>query len=198
MTSVLRIFPIPGYPAERLTRDGEKVTVRPMIPDDADALLEFFRGISKEERFYLKDDVPSPRVIGQWISQLDYWRVLPLVVTIDARVIADATLHHGRAGARRHTGEVRVLVHPDYADQDVAGIVLGDLIRIASTRGLEKLVFEVVAGIEESARSMAETVGFIPAGSLRDHVKDIDGTPHDLVILELDVAGAQVQDPPAR
>ena len=198
MTSVLKIFPIPGYPAERLTRDGEKVTVRPMIPDDADALLEFFRGISKEERFYLKDDVPSPRVIGQWISQLDYWRVLPLVVTIDARVIADATLHHGRAGARRHTGEVRVLVHPDYADQDVAGIVLGDLIRIASTRGLEKLVFEVVAGIEESARSMAETVGFIPAGSLRDHVKDIDGTPHDLVILELDVAGAQVQDPPAR
>ena len=198
MTSVLRIFPIPGYPAERLTRDGEKVTVRPMIPDDADALLEFFRGISKEERFYLKDDVPSPRVIGQWISQLDYWRVLPLVVTIDARVIADATLHHGRAGARRHTGEVRVLVHPDYADQDVAGIVLGDLIRIASTRGLEKLVFEVVVGIEESARSMAETVGFIPAGSLRDHVKDIDGTPHDLVILELDVAGAQVQDPPAR
>ncbi len=198
MTSVLRIFPIPGYPAERLTRDGEKVTVRPMIPDDADALLEFFRGISKEERFYLKDDVPSPRVIGQWISQLDYWRVLPLVVTIDARVIADATLHHGRAGARRHTGEVRVLVHPDYADQDVAGIVLGDLIRIAFTRGLEKLVFEVVAGIEESARSMAETVGFIPAGSLRDHVKDIDGTPHDLVILELDVAGAQVQDPPAR
>ena len=169
-----------------------------MIPDDADALLEFFRGISKEERFYLKDDVPSPRVIGQWISQLDYWRVLPLVVTIDARVIADATLHHGRAGARRHTGEVRVLVHPDYADQDVAGIVLGDLIRIAFTRGLEKLVFEVVAGIEESARSMAETVGFIPAGSLRDHVKDIDGTPHDLVILELDVAGAQVQDPPAR
>ena len=198
MTSVLRIFPIPGYPAERLTRDGEKVTVRPMIPDDADALLEFFRGISKEERFYLKDDVPSPRVIGQWISQLDYWRVLPLVVTIDARVIADATLHRGRAGARRHTGEVRVLVHPDYADQDVAGIVLGDLIRIAFTRGLEKLVFEVVAGIEESARSMAETVGFILAGSLRDHVKDIDGTPHDLVILELDVAGAQVQDPPAR
>ena len=104
MTSVLRIFPIPGYPAERLTRDGEKVTVRPMIPDDADALLEFFRGISKEERFYLKDDVPSPRVIGQWISQLDYWRVLPLVVTIDARVIADATLHHGRAGASDGAG----------------------------------------------------------------------------------------------
>ena len=115
-----------------------------MVPEDADALLEFFRGISKEERFYLKEDVTSPRVIGQWISQMDYWRVLPLVVTIDTRVIADATLHHGRAGARRHTGEVRVLVHPDYADQDVAGIVLGDLIRIASTRGLEKLVFEVV------------------------------------------------------
>ena len=48
-------------------------------------------------------------------------------------------------------------------------------------------MFEVVAGIEESARYMAQIVGFVPIGSLRDYVRDIDGTAHDLVILELDV-----------
>ena len=160
--------------------------------------MEFFCGIPREERFYLKDDVTSSRVISEWVSRMDYSRVLPLVVTIDERIIADATLHHRRAGARRHTAEVRVLVHPEYRDQDVAGIVLDDLIRIAPTRGLEKLVFEVVADIEESARTMAQSVGFVPVGSLREHVKDIDGTPHDLVILELDVAGAHAQEPAER
>ena len=39
----------------------------------------------------------------------------------------------------------------------------------------------------KSLRGTAQIVGFVPIGSLRDHVREIDGTAHDLVILELDV-----------
>ena len=187
MTTDRMMYPLPGYPAVRLTQDGEQMTVRPLVPDDKQALLEFFRGIPEEERFYLKDDVSSPGVIDQWIERMDYLRVLPLVATIDGKIIADSTLHRGRAGARKHTGEIRVLVHPQHRNQGVASTLLRELIQIASDKGLEKLVFEVVADIEESARYMAQIVGFVPIGSLRDHVRDIDGTAHDLVILELDV-----------
>ncbi len=187
MTTSRAIHTIPGYPTVRLTQDGKEMTVRPLVPDDKQALIEFFRGIPEEERFYLKDDVSSPGVIDQWIERMDYLRVLPLVATKDGKIIADSTLHRGRAGARKHTGEVRVLVHPQYRDQGVASALLRELIQIASDKGLEKLVFGVVAGIEESARYMAQIVGFVPVGSLRDHVRDIDGTAHDLVILDLDV-----------
>ena len=187
MTTDRTTYPIPGYPGVRLTRDGEQMTVRPLVPDDKQALIEFFRGIPEEERFYLKDYVTSSSVIDQWIERMDYSRVLPLVAIKDGKIIADSTLHHGRAGARKHTGDVRVLVHPDHRDQGVARTLLRELIQIASDKGLEKLVFEVVAGIEESARYMAQIVGFVPIGSLRDHVRDIDGTAHDLVILVLDV-----------
>ncbi len=86
-----------------------------------------------------------------------------------------------------------MLVHPQHRDQGVARTLLRELTQIASDRGLEKLVFEVVAGIEESARHIAQIVGFVPIGSLRNHVRDIDGTAHDLVILELDVK-LQVRD----
>ena len=182
-----RIFTIPGYPAIQRARDGGELTVRPLVPDDKQALIEFFSGIPEEERFYLKDDVASSSVIDQWIERMDYSRVLPLVATKGRKIIADSTLHRGRAGARKHTGEVRVLVHPQHRDQGVARTLLRELIQIASDRRMEKLVFEVVAGIEESARYMAQIVGFVPIGSLRDHVRDIDGTAHDLVILELDV-----------
>ncbi len=184
---------IPGYPTVRLTRDGGQMTVRPLVPDDKQALLEFFRGIPEGWRFYLKDDVTSSSVIDQWIERMNYSRVLPLVAAKDGKIIADSTLHHGRAGARKHTGEVRVLVHPEHRDKGVARTLLSELIQIASDRGLEKLVFEVVAGIEESARYVAQIVGFVPIGSLRDHVRDIDGTAHDLIILELNVK-LQVRD----
>ncbi len=187
MTTARMINPLPGYPAVRLTQDGQQMTVRPLVPDDKQALIEFFRGIPEEGRFYLKDNVVSSSVIDQWFEQMDYSRVLPLVATRDGKIIADSTLHHGRAGARKHTGEVRVLVHPQHRDQGVARTLLRELIQIASDRGLEKLVFEVVAGVEESARYMAQIVGFVPIGSLRNHVRDIKGTAHDLVILELDV-----------
>ena len=187
MTTAKIITPLPGYPAVRLTRDGQQMTVRPLVPDDKQALIEFFHGIPEEERFYLKDNVTSSSIIDQWFESLDYSRVLPLVATRDGKIIADSTLHHRRPRARMHTGEVRVLVHPQHRDQGVAPTLLRELIQIASDRGLEKLVFEVVAGVEESARYMAQIVGFVAIGSLKDHVRDIKGTPHDLVILERDV-----------
>ena len=193
MTTARTIHPIPGYPAVRLARDGTEMTVRPLVPDDKQALIEFFSGMPEEERFYLKDDVTSSSVIDQWIERMDYSHVLPLVATMDGKIIADSTLHHGRAGARKHTAEIRVLVHPQRRDQGVARTLLRELTQIASDRGLEKLGFEVVAGIEESARHIAQIVGFVPIGSLRNHVRDIDGTAHDLVILELDVK-LQIRD----
>ncbi len=114
-----RTIPLPGYPTVRLTQDGKEMTVRPLVPDDKQALIEFFSGMPEEERFYLKDDVTSSSVIDQWIERMDYSHVLPLVATMDGK--------------------------------------------------------------------------FVPIGSLRNHVKDIDGTAHDLVILELDVK-LQVRD----
>jgi hypothetical protein len=37
------IYPIPGYPTVSLTTDGAQMTIRPMVPEDKDALLNFFR-----------------------------------------------------------------------------------------------------------------------------------------------------------
>jgi hypothetical protein len=36
------IYPIPGYPTVYLTTDGAQMTIRPMVPGDKDALLDFF------------------------------------------------------------------------------------------------------------------------------------------------------------
>ena len=183
-------YSIPGFPTVRLTTQGDRYGIRPMLPTDEIAIVEFFLRVPAADRFYLKDDVTSPEVIEGWMEHLDYGRVLPLLATKDDRIIGDGTLHHSRAEARRHVGEVRVVVDPDYRNLGVGRSLLRCLAEVAHQRDIEKLRFEIVAGTEEPARRAAQVIGFIPVAVLHGHIHDIGGTPRDLVIMELNVSDA--------
>src|SRR3972149_1883270 len=84
------------YPQLWELEDGTEVTVRPMVKEARDKLAEFFKRIPDQELRVLKDDVTGGTVIDQWAQSLDYDRVLPLVVEIGGRIIADATLPRRR------------------------------------------------------------------------------------------------------
>ena len=178
------IYPIPGYPTVHLTEDDAQMTIRPMLPSDQEALLDFFRRIPQEDRFYLKEDVTSPKVIERWAETLDYSRVLPLLAIMDDKIVGDGTLHHRRAGARQHIGEVRIVVDPAYRNRGVGRGLLYHIIDIAGGMGLQKLMFEVVAGTEEAAKHTAQLLGFVPIAALPGHVRDYCNDTHDLIILE--------------
>ena len=178
------IYPIPGYPTVYLTTDGAQMTMRPMVPEDKDALLDFFRRIPPEDRFYLKDDVTDPKILERWAQTLDYSRVLPLLAFLDGKIVGDGTLHHRRAGARQHIGEVRIVVDPAYRNRGVGRGLLHKLIEIAGDKGLKKLLFEVVADVEPAARHTAQVLGFIPVAVLPAHVCNSYGTPQDLILME--------------
>jgi hypothetical protein len=47
------------FPKSSVLEDGTKVTVRPMVKQDRDKLVLFFKNISEEELYFLKDDVKS-------------------------------------------------------------------------------------------------------------------------------------------
>ena len=178
------IYPLPGYPTIYLTEDGEQMTIRPMVPEDQDALLDFFRRIPQADRFYLKEDVTDPKIMERWALTLDYSRTLPLLAILDGKIVGDGTLHHRRAGARQHVGEVRVVVDPAYRNRGVGRGLLHKLIDIAGDKGLKKLMFEVVAGTEEAAKHTAQVLGFVPVASLPDHVRDTTGHSRSLIIME--------------
>lgn len=178
------VYPIAGYPTVYLTEDHQQITIRPMVPEDKDDLLDFFRRIPEEDRFYLKEDVTSPNVLQRWSENLDYSRALPLLAIMDDKIVGDGTLHHRRAGARRHIGEVRVVVDPAYRNQGVGRGLLHKLIDLAADKGLEKLMFEVVADTEDAAKHTAQILGFVPIAVLPAHVKDYAGNTHDLFVME--------------
>lgn len=178
------IYPISGYPMIYLTQDGEQMTIRPMVPEDKDDLLDFFRRIPEADRFDLKEDVTNPKIIERWALTLDYSRVLPLLAILDGKIVGDGTFHHRRAGARQHVGDVRVVVDPAYRNRGVGRGLLHKLIDMAGEKGLKKLMFEVVEETEVAAQHTAQVLGFIPVASLPGHVQDAGGAAHDLIIME--------------
>ena len=188
MTTAL--YPISGYPAIYHTPAGLRLTLRPMLPTDQEALLDFFRRIAPEDRLYLKDDVTSPAVIARWAATLDYRRVLPLLALVDNTIIGDGTLHHSRVPARQHIGEVRVVLDPAYRHQGIGRLLLQRLVEIAKAedRALEKILFEVVADTEQAAQHAARALGFEPVALFAQHVRYYNGVPHDLIVMELRLA----------
>lgn len=64
------------FPKTWTLDEGTKVTVRPMVPGDRAKVARFFQGIPEGDLRFLKDDVRDPRVLDQWVQQLNYDRVL--------------------------------------------------------------------------------------------------------------------------
>ena len=187
-------WPIPGYPTVVLTEDRRQISVRPMEAKDEGALLAFFQRVPEEDLRYLKEDVVSPGVIHGWAEDLDYRRVIPLLALAGDRVIADATLHRRRQVARRHVGEVRVVVDPEFRNRGLGRNLLLKLVEVAGTLGLKKVLFEVVAEREEPARKAAQLLGFAPVGVFPGHICDRDGSLHDLIVMEVNVSGLIAAD----
>ena len=190
--STTAISPIPGYPTMYLTEDRIQMTIRPMVPEDKDDLLDFFRRIPQEDRFGLKEDVTDPKIMERWALTLDYARVLPLLAILDGKIVGDGTLHYRRAGARQHVGEVRVVVDPAYRNRGIGKGLLHKLVELAGDKGLKKLMFEVIAGTEAVAQHTAQMLGFVPVAVLPGHVCDSDGNLRDLVLMERRLFGSEL------
>ena len=177
-----------AYPKDIMLRDGDKVSVRPLEPDDKVRLLEFFERIPEEERYYLKENVASAKVVYGWTVNMDLTKVIPIVAVSNNGIVADATLHLNRTPTRCHLGEVRVVVDPAYREVGLGGRLIREILDIAASLGLTKVIFELVAQREMEAVCAAERVGFKEVATLEDRVKDYWGNYQDLIVLELPVA----------
>jgi GNAT superfamily N-acetyltransferase len=174
------------YPQLWELQDGTEVAVRPMVQEDRHKLAEFFKRIPDRELRVLKDDVTDETVIDQWARDLDYDRVLPLVVEVGGRIIADATLHRRRQGWRRHLGGVRVVVDPEFRHRGLGSRLLAELEEVAAREGLTRLYVELPAD-DAPAIELFLARGFKEVARFPDYILDRKGKYHDLVVLHLDL-----------
>jgi GNAT superfamily N-acetyltransferase len=181
----MAVYKLSRYPKQLSLSAGPAVFVRPMVRDDAKALLEFFKHIPDDERYFLKDDVGSEGVIAGWAEHLDYDRALPLLALDGDRVCADGVLIRHRGDARSHYAELRVVVDPEYRDRGLGTALMRELIDIAWDAELESVQFELVKGIQDDALKAAQIFGGTEAGTLKDAVRDHHDKSHDIVFMRI-------------
>lgn len=150
----------PGYPreweADVLLTDGGVARMRPIRPDDAQILVEFYDRVSAESK-YLRFFAPYPRLSPRDVArftQVDYVDRVALILTVGERMIAVGRYDR----LDNDQAEVAFLVEDAHQGRGIAQLLLEHLAEAARERGITAFVAEVLP----ENRRMAQV--FVDAG----------------------------------
>lgn len=177
---------IEGLPKPLKLKDQINAQARTMTPDDAPALLQFYRDLPEEDRLFLREDVTKEKFMEQFIRGHSDGKAFSIIAESDGKIVGNATLYRSAHGWTRHVGEIRVVIARQLQHKGLGTALAKVLVRHAINIGLDKMVAEVIDN-QAGAKRAFEKLGFHQEAVLRKHVKDINGVSRDLVIMANDV-----------
>ena len=162
----MAIHPYPGeLEGEIALRDGRRVPVRPMRPDDADLELRFVRGLSERSRYqrFLNQMVELPPEMLARFTQLDYDRELALVALdpADGEFIAVGRYAPNADG---ETAEFALTVGDAWQGKGVGRALLERLCACAKDAGYTTL-FGHILHANHDMLDLAKGLGFVHRGT---------------------------------
>ena len=164
-------------------RDGARVLLRPLMPNDRQGLLDFFLPVSIEERRYMRHNVNDPQLITSWTENIDYDKVFPLVAVVGERVVGEATLHFND-GPARHRAEIRIFLAKDFKRRGLGSKLIQALIDIARKRSIHIVEAQVVTDHVEVIKALHKA-GFETIATFDEYFMLPDGELRDVVHLAL-------------
>lgn len=162
-------------------KDGARVLLRPLTPEDRQALLDMFLPVPLEDRRYMRHNVNDPNVVNAWVDELDYNKVFPLIAMVGSRMVGNATLHFNE-GPARHRADVRIFLAKDFRQRGLGSRMLQALIDIAKRRSLYILQVEVVSDQTSYIRAF-QNAGFEVKSTFEDYYMFPDGELRDVTFL---------------
>jgi L-amino acid N-acyltransferase YncA len=173
---------IKNFPKEVNLEDGTPIILRPLLKDDEQTFLAYFRSLASEERVVLREEVTDPKVIENWMETLDYDLVLPLIALDGERIIGAAWLQFNPSAWTQHQGEVRLSTDPQYRAKGLGILMMQTLEDIAAKLGLEQLTAEIPPELDK-AFYLFEKLGFEKVAVLKGFVMDAEGRESDIVLM---------------
>lgn len=170
------------YPREITLRDGARLTLRPMVREDADRLWDFFRRIPPEDKMYFREDVGRKKVVERWAENLEYDSVLPVLALEGDSVVGDATLHRNKSGWKQRVGTIRIQIAPDFRHRGLGTAMIREMRHLGEKAALHYLLAEAIEEQQSAIRAF-EKMGFERVGLYRNFVNDQKGRFHNLVVL---------------
>ena len=172
------------YPLHVALSEDTEVVIRPLCEDDEEALLAHYRALPPETRLRLRQDNTNRAVLKRFLEEMPLGRAVVLGAFDDEeeQLLGEGTLrimHHGWA---RHVGEIRYLVDADWVPTGLGGVLIMELIELASAQGLDKLVYQTL-DVQVRLRKMLKELGFTEEAILRNHATDLAGQKHDIHVM---------------
>ncbi|MFN6953916.1 MAG: GNAT family N-acetyltransferase [Acetobacteraceae bacterium] len=162
--SLLAIAPYPAQlAAEWMARDGRRVLVRPVRPEDAEAHRAFFARLPPEDvryRFFAPMQELPPELTAR-LTQIDYDREMAFVAVHEGRTVGVARLV---CEPGREAGEFALVVEPGWKGQGLGRHLMERLFAWAQEAGLREVVGEVLT-------DNAPMLGFVRSLGFRVHRK---------------------------
>ena len=179
------------YPRHVATAAGD-IEFRMMEPADEAAVLAFARELPMHDLLFLPRNISEPKVLAAWIKEIERGSIISLLAMKSGAVVGCGTIVRDEHSWSPHVGEIRNVVSPDVRGQGVGRALSQETFALALSVGLEKLLVQMTVD-QTGAIAIFEGLGFKAEALLRDHVRDLAGNKHDIVVLAHNVALVRAQ-----
>jgi RimJ/RimL family protein N-acetyltransferase len=165
------------YPTELIDvvhlTGGERIVIRPVLPQDRELLVRFFHDLSPAarcRRFMHPVNEPSLKMLRQF-TQVDYVTHVALIAEIfaDGRETVIGEARYVRT-VERSSAEISLSVAERWQRQGLAKLMLGKLEYGAAAAGVRRIVGETFAD-NEKMMSLARRAGFVLSDCVRGVVR---------------------------
>lgn len=160
----MAIYPYPAqFVSEWTLKNGTACTIRPIRPEDANALQEFVRGLSHRSKYfrYFSSVVELTQNLLARYTQIDYSRELTLVATVrrDGRTRMLGEANYATLPDRK-TCEFAIIVADETAGQGLGSRLMNCLMDAARRQGYTEIHGEVLSD-NEPMLALMESLDFI-------------------------------------
>jgi acyl-CoA synthetase (NDP forming)/GNAT superfamily N-acetyltransferase len=134
------------WEADVLLRDGRTAHLRPIVPEDAEGLVEFYGQVSEQSK-YLRFFAPMPNLSDrdvQRFTNVDYRERVAFVMTVAEKIIAVGRYDVEDSSAAKPRAEVAFLVQDAHQGRGIGQLLLEHLAQAGRERGVRRFVAEVL------------------------------------------------------
>jgi GNAT superfamily N-acetyltransferase len=186
MTDEMRSYP------RHIATDAGDIEFRLMAQADEAAVLDFAQKLPVHDLLFLPRNISEPKVLAAWIKEIERGAITSLLAVMAGRVVGCGTIVRDPLSWSPHVGEIRMVVSTDVRGQGVGRALSQETFALALGAGLEKLMVQMTVD-QVGAIAIFEGLGFKAEALLRDHVRDLAGRKHDIVVLGHNVAQVAAQ-----
>lgn len=167
-------------------KDGTEVTVRLLVPQDIDRLMEFYASLPEDDRRYLKFNVMDRKAVAERLRRVDSGDDIRIVAVHGGLIVASGALELSGDAWSKHQGEIRVIVAHPFQKRGLGTIMIRELYFIAVQNRVQTIVARMMRP-QVGAQKIFRRLGFREESMMPDFVKDIQGSSQDLIVMACDV-----------